>query len=535
MTRKAFLIMFAIQGACAAGPDQAQDYRGPAVTINARFFDLPSTDIVGAQANIYAVAFCNAPAYQQPDLKEVPVGDRTPETSPFVADHLRFDVLGDGGDSGPARCGYSSNELRFFRVHSFLEESTGSFGTWSPTGYDLVYSPSATTFSPFGPNGPSVAFPRGYSWLRRTCGSAPGLIDMAVVSTDETVDFHFGQNPGTFPGEIDQSELALVETCGAIPATADLGARISFDRAQALVWSADGASIYYLAPADPQDPTQSVSLRQLRLADAATSEVVGIPFGQGLQGDSTGKLYVGNGNNGNSLFRVDTSSSPASLLSIPIRWDAVPSPDGRWLAYVASTPSGNETWIWDVQSGANLTSVNGSFGGWSPDSTLAYWSYTAPSTFTVLSPAGLDQPKTYGTNGNSIPAVVWSTEGPLLAQRPLAWSIQSGHYPACDACFGLSLQDPVTGADRPVLDASAGMIDIAPTHPVLGLMLVWRRTCLGLYNTVCSYSLMLVDLANTKAAIVAVAASEVPVTVAPDNRRIALATPSGIYVKSLAP
>ncbi len=91
------------------------------------------------------------------------------------------------------------------------------------------------------------------------------------------------------------------------------------------------------------------------------------------------------------------------------------------------------------------------------------------------------------------------------------------------------------GTERPVLDASAGMLDIVPTRPLLGFMLVWARTCLGLYNTVCSYALIRVDLSDATARQVAVSPNEVPVAVSPDNQRIALATASGIYVKSLAP
>ena len=77
------------------------------------------------------------------------------------------------------------------------------------------------------------------------------------------------------------------------------------------------------------------------------------------------------------------------------------------------------------------------------------------------------------------------------------------------------------------------MIDIVPTPPVLGFMLVWARTCLGLYNTVCSYALMRVDLTSATARTVAVSASEVPVAVSPDYQRVAIAASGGIYVKSL--
>jgi hypothetical protein len=524
MIRKAFIVLVVLQGACSStGPDRPESYHGPAFTLNARFVDLPMGEISSAEVDLSAVDYGALRDDQQSEVRQVYV--EALSLSPLVGASAQLDFAAVAGILPQLQEGTFYGELRFFRLTAELQVPIGpdqwSFiGPWSPRGYDLVHAQIPATFSPYGPSGPAVTFPKGYSWLRRTCGTAPGMIEMTVVSTDEAVDFY----------DVEVSDQALAEGCGAIVPAADLGTRISFDRAQSLVWSADGGSIYYVAPADPQDPSQSVSLRQLQLADAATSEVIVIPLGQGLQSDSTGQLYIGNGGN---LFRVDTSSTPAALVSIPIRSDAVLSSDGRWLAYYASTPGVNGVRVWDIQSDADLTSVDGSFLGWSPDSRLAYLSWSATPTFNVLSPAALGQPMTYGTIGNSSPTVVWSAGGPLLAQRPFDWSIQSGYIPACSACFGLNLQDPVSGTTRPVLDASAGMIDIVPTPPVLGFMLVWARTCLGLYNTVCSYSLIRVDLTDATARTVAVSASELPVAVSPDYRRVAIAASSGIYVKSL--
>jgi hypothetical protein len=350
---------------------------------------------------------------------------------------------------------------------------------------------------------------------------------MDAVSTSETVEFHY--LPDDLPQDrraIELSERNLVESCGVTVPADDLGSRISFDRAQSLVWAADGASLYYLPPADATDPTQSVGLRQVRLADSATSELAVIPSGQGLQIDVAGQLYVGSTDN---LMRVVLAASgPASLVAVPVPANAVLSPDGRWLAYTHQ-----ELHVWDVQAAADRTTINGSFLAWSPDSALAYRSLaTDAETFDVLSPAVLGEPKIYGsTYGEEVETVGWNTDGPLLARSPFDWSIEN--YVACQACFGLSLQDPSTGAQRQVLDASAGKIDIVSAPPVLGFMLVWARTCLGLYNTVCSYSLLRVDLTDGTARPVAVAAHEYPVAVSPDNQRIAIASPTGIYVKSL--
>jgi hypothetical protein len=247
-----------------------------------------------------------------------------------------------------------------------------------------------------------------------------------------------------------------------------------------------------------------------------------------LQIDVAGQLYVGSTDN---LMRVVLAASgPASLVAVPVPANAVLSPDGRWLAY---SPADQVLHVWDVQAAADRTMVNGSFLSWSPDSALAYWSWaTDAETFNVLSPAVLGEPKIYGSTSGVDEKVGWNANGPLLALSPVDWSIED--FVACPACFGLSLQDPGTGTQRQVLDASAGKIDIVSTPPVLGFMLVWARTCLGLYNTVCSYSLLRVDLTDATARTVAVAAHEYPVAVSPDNQRIAIAGPAGIYVKSLA-
>ena len=527
MVRKAIVILVALQGACTAGPDVFYD--GPAFTLNARLADLPAGEISWA-VSISDVDYGAMSKDQQPELEEVMVNFTN--FSPLVGPTAQIEFVAGGGIF-PQQKGTFHGELRFYRLSSELQVQTGQYaGTWAPRGYDLVQAEFPASFSPFGPSGPTVTFPEGYSWLRRTCGATAGAIEMTVVSTDDVVDFYdLGISPNP---SIELSEQALVEGCRATVPTVDIGARVSLDRAQSLVWSADGASIDYLAPADPTDPTQSLSLRQLQLADTATSEIVTIPAGHGLQIDSVGNLFVGGAD---TLLRIDTFSAPAALVAIPVSSEAVVSPDGRWLAHYPSpsTPSDNGLRVWDIQSGADLIDVNQTFLGWSPDSTLAYWSpLPAPSTFSILSPAALGQPTTYGTLGTSTPILVWNTDGPLLVQRPFDWSIQSGAYPACSACFGLNLQNPVSGTTRPVLDASAGMIDIVPTPPVLGFMLVWARTCLGLYNTVCSYSLMRVDLTAGMARTVAVSANEVPVAVSPDNQSIAIAAPSGIYVKSLA-
>jgi hypothetical protein len=559
MCRKTLPILAAFLCACTIAPEQP-GYIGADLVINARFLDIPAGKVSGAVASVDMVNYCgDATADRENDLRYISVsqGRSFPELS--SAGDARV-LLYAFPDTLATVCGEGvspslSSALRLFTLWSWLgveplnDDGTSVFpGYWAPVGLELVYASQATTFSPFGPAGQSVAFPQGYSWLRRTCGASPGQVQMEARPIEETAEFrHFDSLPPeddqtqSSSQGVGQSERSLVESCGAVVPAEDLGTCILFGRAQSLVWSADSASIDYLASADPQDPTQSAGLGSVRLADSVVSELAVVPFGQGLQIDSTGQLYVvGQVGGAYSILRVVLGTSPAaSLVVVPLQVNAsgggeptipVLSPDGRWFAYSGQDGTVH---VWDIQSNADQPVVDGEFSGWSPDSKLTYWSSASPETLNVVSPAAPSVPMVFDVQRNGSLSVVWNTNGPLLAQPPLAWSIESDDTSGCSFCFGLSLQDPSNGSQRQVLDASAGKIDIVSTPPVLGFMLVWARNCLGLYNTVCSYSLLRVDLTDATARTVAVAAHEYPVAVSPDNQRIAIASPTGIYVKSL--
>jgi hypothetical protein len=58
-------------------------------------------------------------------------------------------------------------------------------------------------------------------------------------------------------------------------------------------------------------------------------------------------------------------------------------------------------------------------------------------------------------------------------------------------------------------------------------------TCLGLFNTVCSSTLVRVSLPDGAARLVAVATEAYPLAVSPDSLRVAIASPWGIYVQVL--
>jgi hypothetical protein len=532
MVRKAFIILAVIQGACSSGPAQLDDYRPAAVVLNARFADAPA-GIITPTMLVDSMGYCPPNSGGETELKEVEL--QQSDVFPFAAEHSQVEILSSGGAYLlNLQCG---SGVRFFRTRAYLYQqqtispdtpSWTMVGAWAPIGYDLVYAPSDATFAPFGPGGPTLGLPKGYAWLHRTCGASPGSIAIGVVDTSEIVEFHHSLQPfnyGLPPDNlaIEQSERDLVESCGAIVPAPDLGLRLSFDRAQAMVWAPDGTTLYYLAPFDSRDPSHSVGLRQLHFADLVASELATVPFANNLQIDGTGQLYVGNQNN---LLQVGaTPDGKAILVTLPVPADAVPSPDGHWLAY-----TDQRLHVWDIQSGADRITVDGVFRFWLPDSTLAYLDWTTGSRITkVLSPTTLGDPTVYGSG---------DPDGPYVVQVPLDWSsiripyVNSGG--GCQACFGLSVVNLADGTRRQILDASAGRITIVPAPSRGGLTLVWARTCLGLYDTVCTESLLRIGLAEGTAQTVAVAPQIYPLAVSPDNQRVAIAAPSGIYVKSLA-
>jgi hypothetical protein len=361
---------------------------------------------------------------------------------------------------------------------------------------------------------------------------------MDVRPIDETVVF---QHVDPFllwdTSYLESSERSFVESCGGVIPTQDLGTRISFDRTstQPLVWSADGTSLYYLSQVDTKDPSKTVGLRQIKVADGVSSEIVTGPLGGSLQQDSAGQLYVGVGS---QLFRVTPAATgPATLVALPFSGNAALSPNGQWFARYSAV--GQSVQLWSVAAEVEVATPNGNFVGWSPDSQAAF---LAGTTLNVFSPANPTQATVYETPSTYAPTsyaglTAWGSQGPVLVQTPGNWMVDFAGYgnSVCISCIGLFLQNFADGTEIQVLDASAGGIDLVSTPPVLDTILVWAHNCLGLHNTACTYSLIRIGLTAGTAQTVAVAADKYPIGLSSDGKRIALAAPSGIYIKNLPP
>lgn len=363
---------------------------------------------------------------------------------------------------------------------------------------------------------------------------------MEVRPVDDVVELRH-QEPGDDSGDsaFEASERDFVAACGATVPAVDLGTRTSFDVAQSLVWSSDQSTLYYLSPADPDDKTETVGLRQVRLADSSTSELATVPHGTGVQTGRAGEVFV---TTRSALLRFTVAPS-VTMVSIPMinPGSAQVSPDGRWLGYtdypaviVDTEHPGIRGHVMDLDAGANVVELDGAFAAWSPDGRFAYWSKPSPAAelgiASLAEPGKVLGPYPVGTEETG--SVVWTSGGALLARIPLSWTDEVSHG-NCSRCFGLTLLDPVTGIERTLLDASAGMLGLSRTTSLLETQFVSAKKCFGLWETVCSSTLLRVHATDGVVGTVTTIPASRPMAISSDGRRVAFGTSKGIYVKEL--
>jgi hypothetical protein len=543
-----FLISSALfVAACTAGPERPQtvEFMLPVIELRGRIVDPPADGVDSVVLTAYWIDPHRAPVGQAYVADSLVQG--MPDSGQGV---LQFRMIGENA-------GYPNGKdfgnLRFFRLVATLGRacpepksetcSPNVPGYWEEPGLLLAYSTQGAQWSPFGPAGQTVTVPPGYSLLKRTCGPAAGQAVMEVRPVDDVVELRYRDK--TYPVysdfDVEDSERAFVATCGAVLPTVDMGVRASFDVAETMVWSNDGASIYYFSPPSDSDPTHSVGLRQVRLADSSSSELAIIPEGRGLQVGKPGELFV---STRDALLRItlgaSTTMAPVPLAGSP--GGPQVSPDGRWLGYTETLEGTigvpvSKAHVVDLDTGVSVADLDGIFGGWSPDGRFAFWSFADP---TALNVASITQPTavlaTYplrrGSGVVQQQALIWTKGGLWMASTPLIW-MQDPYQWGCTECFGLALTDPSTGGERQLLDASAGLLSIAES-PALDTVVVGAQKCLGLWQTVCWHSLLRINVTDGSAQTLATLSSSVPTAISPDGRLVASATSKGIYVKNLA-
>ena len=133
-------------------------------------------------------------------------------------------------------------------------------------------------------------------------------------------------------------------------------------------------------------------------------------------------------------FLADGEGKPEQWTSDAkvLRWDGIPSPDGRWLA---NYDKDDQLWIYDTQSKANklvAKSMNGGFGdlSWSPDSRWLAFAEDADNSFTEVKVLNIESGKiealTDDRYNSESPA--WSSDGKwlyFLSDRALTSSVPS--------------------------------------------------------------------------------------------------------------
>jgi len=541
MSQRLLLCPMVFLFGCTAGPTGPYEYWAPSVAVHVRFADVPAGAAV--YAGLDAEFLTNSNDDQQLAALTPPAmlggslvySEGASASATLNAGEARFELVSYSA-------GTNHGDVRLFWVRASLS-SDDSNELWAQPGLILAYTPWQTTWHLFGPASPAVTLPQGYSWLRRSCSAVPGQIQMEVVPVETVVDFRHveGVTPGiqvhvsvdgvtTGVGEGERAEQAFLASCGASTTSADLGTRIAYERAQSLVWAPDNSRLYYFSLANENDPTASVSLRELHIADHVATELAVVPHGSSPQIDSAGTLYL---SNSEQLLRVSlVPGSPATFVPLPLPATASVSPDGRWARYSDAT---NATHIWDLLSGAEVGTVTAAVLGWSPDSQLMSWSFITSTTaaLNVQSPTTLAAvPVSYAYPGPYSPSsvsVAWDT-GPYVAIRPYDWPEELA---AGGGAFGLSLLDLTTGASRNAVDPSAGYISFVPTAPVRGFVFVTATNCVGLLRTSCSTSLLRVNLADATAQTIVSPFSHLSLRVSTDGHHVALGAEDGIYVKDL--
>jgi hypothetical protein len=533
---------------CDSGPYEAEEASGHAVTLSARYLPAPSFPVDLAGLTLQGVRRC------YPNF-EFNSGDALTNEfaqwyAPYSPEVMRFDLTAQRNREFPASiCGVNDFvNSRFFRVRGgFIPSGSApdviADDDWAAFGTDLIYSRDPGTIQPF-PDGPVLEVPAGYSMLRRSCPAADGQIATTVTGPDAPIVLSPVPPEVRHLGTLESAEASFLQSCGVtLPSTPDLGVPISFDLASKLTFTPDGRSLVYLHPSDATSPTSFVDVRSVRVADGASSQIARFETAFNLAVAPDGQLYV---SRLDGVFRVTPAATgPAIEEELPVEGDAQLSPDGRFFAYTTYA-SGDLfaplTRVWDVTHDVTLDTGPGQVVQWSPGSELVVADTGLELRSLQGSRTSLVFPGPYNLanvtdSGLPVAQLTWPTaDQAVMASFGAPWVFATtahGSEDACHPCLGLELGAAGAAATRKALDASAGTLTLLPNAPGTPFVLVWAEKCLGLYRTVCSHTLIAVDIATGEAKPVATARVEGKVAVSADHRQVAIATTDGIFIKPL--
>jgi hypothetical protein len=562
---------------CTTGPDHPFAYEGVALSLDVRVADPPAAPLPHLGLRLDVIHYCRPGQLDQSSTPD-PEATFWGEGQPFVAGaSSQRMVVPSSRFAYNQACATGVPPLRFFRPGiEFNDSSTTAPGTWSTPGRDLVYTAAPATLMPFGPDGPALAFPAGYSLLHVSCGSAGAPLQMAVESTQQVLEFHRRKDqPFDGVSRIEQDERLRLEGCGVHLPAVDLGTRVDLDAPTKIAWSVDGTRLLYFVSRGPE-PATDHSLRTVPAVGGAPVEL-SVGLTEDLSLPTNGEVYVADvtgvtrhghlGPDGSAVFQAVLLERPLGV-----------SPDGQWMAFQQSPDLALA--VWNTADGSTRAVGTGVFAGWSPDSHhLAFWPTSATGggqriwhldsgTSTPVGPAdrfvrwlpdgrlvlatatgtGADFTVVRTDGGvadrfhfsSLLGEYVWASDRLVgLTQRP--WTVVSGWI---SGHAGLVLEDPLMPAPRSVV-ATDSVVLAHPTNieagekypPLDGGVLVWARRCLGAYDAACVFELHRVTLpAGTDQVVATSVEPPAPtVAVAPGGQRVAIGTRSGIFVKILPP
>lgn len=541
---------------CTDGVLQEPEATPPSLALTLHFTSAPAPDTASVSAELSPISYCpwsdvlHPDAY--PDVLAAPKPERPFPFNRPPDGNVRV-TLKSQGDPRSFPCRAQGFPLvRFFEARVVTAPASDLRSEWERwEGRDtlIAWAEEPALVTAYGPDEPPVTLPAGYSRLRRICVggsdrpwrwepvSLDAVVDLSPDSRDEQTEVK-----QSLAARLDAHERALLGLCGALPPR-DVAAeaqvtRVSFDRAQAVALSEDGGEIVYLAPIDSADPSGAAPLRSITVgAVGAVAEPARIVGGRAVQRTTGASTFVGTHE---QIFQVTNGS----VTPLPVSPMGILSPNARWIA--SPDPGGAGVTIWDVAAGVARPRC--------PGVSLSSWSVASLLTADELTPSGISavlwvDPETCQTvrrfpwlpNGGSYYlGMVSTSDGPSLLSSMVTWSPQQplariGVAVGPDPGLGLQLDDFSDGRRTQTIDPTAGRLTFAASGG--GAAFVWAKRCLGLFETVCSYTLHRIALPTGADQVVAVmdAAADAPglVAVSASGNRLVIANGAGIFIRDL--
>jgi hypothetical protein len=543
---------------CTDGVLQEPDGSPPSLTLTLHFTSAPAADTASLYARLSPIAYCPWSDVLHPNT--YPSVLQTPW--PVAPAHLSASqedtrvTLKSDGDPRSFRCQTQGFPLvRFLEVRATTappSDLRSAWEYWEARDTLIAWAEEPAYITAYGPDDPPLWLPAGYSRLRRICvggterpwrwepASMEAPVDLSPDSRNEQVEV-----TQSLPAALEAHERALLGLCGALPprdlVTEAQLTRVSFDRAQSVALSQDGDEILYLPPIDSAEPSGAASLRSITVGAAgaagAVTELARIVGGRAVQRTTGPSTFVGT--TAQTLQVTGHGVTP-----LPVSPVGRLSPDARWIA--ADDVIGGGVAVWDVAAGMARPSCPGMAEvGWSPASLLtadeitptgiAALLWVDPETCQIVQRF----PNLIGGQGGYL-RVVSTPQSPILLSSMLGWRPQQpvarlGLAANDDPGFGLQLDDFSDGRQTRAIDPMAGRLTFAAAGG--GAAFVWAKKCLGLFETVCSYTLHRVALPSGADQIVAVmdASADTPglVAVSASGNRLVIANGAGIFVRDL--